>query len=71
MVLRVADDLINMAHQSEYCDISGEVAFALDEQDTFVEWLGSMKAFFASAAAVDHLLWLVSEADYGHGGNAS
>jgi PRTRC genetic system protein F len=65
IVLRVADDLINMAQQSEYCEISGELTFAIDAPETLAAWLESMKTFFASAAAVDHLLWLVSKADYG------
>jgi PRTRC genetic system protein F len=64
IVLRVADDLVNMAHQSEYCEISGEEVFALDAPDTLAAWLKSMQSFFAATATVDHLLWLVTKADY-------
>lgn len=67
IVLRVFDDLLNLAAEAECCDISGHVSFELSQPRAFREWMKRMGAFLNATAAADRLLWLLSRADYGQG----
>jgi len=63
LTVRVYDDLINTAHQAEFCDVMGEVFFDLREPRALWAWQRKMRGRFEAIGLIDELLWRLSEAD--------
>ncbi len=53
---RIYDDLLNLAHQSEYCDRMGEVLIPLDDPGALQAWFLRMGARFEAIALIDRLI---------------
>jgi PRTRC genetic system protein F len=63
LTVRVYDDLINNAHQGEFCDVMGDVFFDLDEPRAFAAWQRKMRSRFEAIRLIDALIWRLSEAN--------
>jgi len=63
LTVRVYDDLINMAHQWEFCDVMGDVFFDLNEPRAFAAWQRKMRSRFEAIRLIDALIWRLAEAD--------
>ena len=63
LTVRVYDDLINAAHQAEFCDVMGEVFFDLREPRAMRAWQRKMRGRFEAISLIDKLIWRLSEAD--------
>ena len=63
VTVRVYDDLINTAHQAEFCDVMGEVFFDLREPRAMRAWQRKMRGRFEAISLIDELIWRLSEAD--------
>ena len=63
LTVRVYDDLVNAAHQSEFCDVMGDVFFDLHDPDAMREWQRRMRRRFEAIRLIDGLIWRLSEAD--------
>ncbi len=53
---RIYDDLLNLAHQSEYCDRMGEVLIPLDDPGALQAWFLRMGQRFEAIALIDRLI---------------
>ncbi len=53
---RIYDDLLNLAHQSEYCDRMGEVLIPLDDPGALQAWFLRMEQRFEAIALIDRLI---------------
>ena len=53
---RIYDDLLNLAHQSEYCDRMGEVIIPLDDPGALQAWFLRMGQRFEAIALIDRLI---------------
>ncbi len=63
LTVRVYDDLINNAHQGEFCDVMGDVFFDLNEPRAFAAWQRKMRSRFEAIRLIDALIWRLAEAD--------
>ena len=63
LTVRVYDDLINNAHQGEFCDVMGDVFFDLNEPRAFAAWQRKMRTRFEAIRLIDALIWSLSEAN--------
>ena len=63
LTVRVYDDLINNAHQGEFCDVMGDVYFDLNEPRAFAAWQRKMRSRFEAIRLIDALIWRLSEAN--------
>jgi PRTRC genetic system protein F len=63
LTVRVYDDLINTAHQAEFCDVMGEIFFDLREPRALWAWQRKMRGRFEAIGLIDELIWRLSEAD--------
>jgi PRTRC genetic system protein F len=63
LTVRVYDDLINMAHQGEFCDVMGDAFFDLNEPCAFAAWQRKMRSRFEAIRLIDALIWRLSEAN--------
>lgn len=63
LTVRVYDDLINMAQEGEFCDVMGEVRFALNEPEAMQAWQRSMRPRFKAMRLIDSLIWRLSQAN--------
>lgn len=63
LTVRVYDDLVNAAHQSEFCDVMGDVFFDLHDPDAMRAWQRRMRRRFEAIRLIDGLIWRLSEAD--------
>ena len=63
LTVRVYDDLINMAHQGEFCDVMGDVFFDLNEPRALAAWQRKMRSRFEAIRLIDALIWRLAEAD--------
>ena len=63
LTVRVYDDLINNAHQGEFCDVMGDVFFDLNEPRAFAAWQRKMRSRFEAIRLIDALIWRLSEAN--------
>ena len=57
---RIYDDLLNLAHQSEYCDRMGEVLIPLDDPGALQAWFLRMGQRFEAIALIDRLIGRLS-----------
>ncbi len=62
LTVRVYDDLINMAHQGEFCDVMGDVFFDLNEPRAMAAWQRKVRSRFEAIKLIDALIWRLSEA---------
>ncbi|RZI42156.1 PRTRC system protein F [Herbaspirillum sp. HC18] len=56
LTVRIYDDLLQMAHQSEFCDRIGELEIALDAPQTMRGWRSAMRVRFKTIRLLDHLI---------------
>ena len=63
LTVRVYDDLINNAHQGEFCDVMGDVFFDLKEPRAMGGWQRRMRSRFEAIRLIDALIWRLSEAN--------
>ena len=63
LTVRIYDDLINMAQEGEFCDVMGEVRFALNEPEAMRAWQRGMRPRFKAMRLIDSLIWRLSEAN--------
>lgn len=66
LTVRVYDDLLNLAHQSQYCDVMGEVELALDAPAVMAQWQKEMSARFRAIRLIDGLIHALAEGDWSH-----
>ncbi|MCE4369730.1 PRTRC system protein F [Xanthomonas hortorum] len=64
LTVRVYDDLVNHAHQSEYCDVMGEVELPLDQPAIMADWRRHMRARFRAIVLIDRLIHALSAGDW-------
>lgn len=57
---RIYDDLLNMAHQAEFCDRMGEVRISLDDPGALEVWFLRMGSRFQAIALIDRLIHALS-----------
>jgi PRTRC genetic system protein F len=62
VAVRIYDDLVNMAHESEFCDLMGEVHVDLDDPRALQAWQRGMRQRFKAMRLIDTLLWRLFEA---------
>jgi len=53
---RIYDDLLNLAHQGEYCEHMGEVRVPLDDPGAFAAWQRAMASRFEAIRLIDRLI---------------
>jgi|UniRef100_Q47D09 PRTRC genetic system protein F len=53
---RIYDDLLELAHQGEYCEHMGEVQVPLDDPAAFGAWQQAMASRFAAIRLIDRLI---------------
>lgn len=61
---RIYDDLLNLAHQGEYCDAMGEVRVSLDDPGAFAAWQRAMDSRFEAIRRIDALIHRLSAGDW-------
>lgn len=63
LTVRIYDDLVNMAHQGDFCDVMGDVFFDLTEPRAMRAWQRKMRSRFAAIRLIDALIWGLFEAN--------
>lgn len=61
LTVRIYDDLINMAHEGEFCDLMGEVFFDLSDPRAMQAWQRNMRQRFKAMRLIDRLIWRLTE----------
>lgn len=61
---RIYDDLLNLAHQGEYCESMGEVRVPLDDPCAFAAWQLAMADRFEAIRRIDTLIHRLSAGDW-------
>ena len=61
LTVRIYDDLLNMAHQGEYCDRIGELEINLDAPEAMQSWQKAMRSRFKAIRLIDSLIHKLSE----------
>ncbi|MDF3831431.1 PRTRC system protein F [Cupriavidus basilensis] len=57
---RIYDDLLNLAHQAEYCDRIGEIRIPLDDPGAMGAWQRAMRTRFTAIGLIDRLIHQLS-----------
>jgi len=57
---RIYDDLLNLAHQGEYCEHMGEIQVPLDDPGAFAVWQRAMTSRFEAIRLIDRLIHRLS-----------
>ena len=60
---RIYDDLLNLAHQAEYCDRMGEVMIPLGDPGALDAWFQRMGQRFEAIGLIDRLIYALSIGD--------
>ena len=60
VTVRIYDDLLNLAHQAEFCDRIGELQIALDEPQRMSQWQAAMRTRFKAIGLIDRLIHQLS-----------
>jgi PRTRC genetic system protein F len=60
VTVRIYDDLLNMAHQAEFCDRIGELQITLDAPQDMRAWQKSMRLRFTAIGLIDRLIHQLS-----------
>lgn len=61
LAVRVYDDLLNFAHQGEFCDRIGEACFDLRDPTRFRAWQRQMRSRFKAIRLIDRLIQRLAE----------
>lgn len=61
---RIYDDLLNLAHQGDYCEHMGEVRVPLDDPGAFAAWQRAMASRFEAIRRIDGLIHRLSAGDW-------
>lgn len=61
---RIYDDLLNLAHQGDYCESMGEVRVPLDDPGAFAAWQQAMTDRFEAIRRIDALIHRLSAGDW-------
>lgn len=56
LTVRIYDDLLQMAHQSEFCDLMGELEIDLDAPGAMRKWQRAMRVRFNAILLIDRLI---------------
>ena len=64
VTVRIYDDLLNTAHQGEYCDLIGDIELPLDQPARFAEWRAAMRTRFRAIGLIDTLIHALSAGDW-------
>ncbi|WP_420475197.1 PRTRC system protein F [Noviherbaspirillum sp. ST9] len=56
LTVRIYDDLLQMAHQSEFCDRMGELEIAIDAPQAMRGWQSAMRVRFKTIRLLDRLI---------------
>lgn len=56
VTVRIYDDLLQQAHESEFCDRMGEIAIALDDPGALGAWQRAMDSRFEAIRLIDRLI---------------
>ncbi|MCD9026823.1 PRTRC system protein F [Luteimonas sp. BDR2-5] len=62
--VRVYDDLVDQAHQGEYCDIIGAVELPMNAPAAMADWRKAMRARFRAIGLLDRLIHALSTGDW-------
>ena len=60
LTVRVYDDLVQLAYQSEFCDRIGELDMALDAPQAMRSWQRAMRLRFKAIRLIDRLIHLLA-----------
>lgn len=60
---RIYDDLLNLAHQAEYCEHMGEIEVPLDDPAKFAAWQRAMASRFEAIRLIDRLIHCLAAGD--------
>lgn len=58
---RIYDDVLNLAHQGEYCDRMGEQQIAMDDPDALAAFFHRMSVRFEAIGLIDRLIHALSD----------
>ncbi|ENO99170.1 PRTRC genetic system protein F [Paucibacter oligotrophus] len=61
---RIYDDLLNLAHQGEYCETMGEFQVQLGDPGAFAAWQRAMAGRFEAIRRIDALIHRLSAGDW-------
>jgi len=61
---RIYDDLIDMAQQSDFIDVMGDVELPLDQPARLADWRKAMGARFRAIGLIDRLIHALSAGDW-------
>lgn len=61
LTVRIYDDLLQLAYQSEFCDLMGELEIELDKAHAMRAWQRDMRARFKAIRLIDSLIYKLSE----------
>jgi PRTRC genetic system protein F len=64
LTVRVYDDLVQLAYQSEFCDRIGELAMSLDAPQAMRSWQRSMRQRFKAIRLIDRLIHRLAGANW-------
>ena len=64
LTVRVYDDLVQLAYQSEFCDRIGELDMALDAPQAMRSWQRAMRLRFKAIRLIDRLIYLLAEGNW-------
>ena len=62
LTVRIYDDLVQMAHQGEFCDRMGELEIAIDAPQEMRAWQQAMRVRFKAIRLIDSLIHRLSAA---------
>lgn len=60
VTVRIYDDLLNLAHQAEFCDRIGELQMPLNEPQRMADWQQAMRTRFKAMGLIDRLIHQLS-----------
>lgn len=64
LTTRIYEDLLNLAHQGEYCETMGEFQVPLDDPGAFAAWQRAMASRFEAISRIDALIHRLSAGDW-------
>lgn len=60
VTVRIYDDLLNLAHEAEFCDRIGELQMPLNEPHRMADWQRTMRTRFKAIGLIDRLIHQLS-----------
>jgi PRTRC genetic system protein F len=61
LTVRIYDDLLNSAHEGEFCDLIGQISFDLHDPQAMHKWQHTMHHRFKAMRLIDRLIWWLSK----------